>query len=115
MSGVGFEADPHTHVPGELLFIKWTGVFRYARFYKSEAVSTTAHLTKYTQMKYTLIEFTYISSALRRWLVLSQMEHLRSPLGGSDGRKPARDTRESKAEVTDANLLATLTKLNLPK
>ena len=40
------------------------------------AVSTTAHLTKYTQMKYTPIECTYISSALRRWLV-SQMEHLR--------------------------------------
>ena len=41
------------------------------------AVSTTAHLTMYSQMKYTAIECTYISSALRRWLVLSQMEHLR--------------------------------------
>ena len=43
----------------------------------TEAVSTTAHLTKYTQMKYTAIECNYMSSALRRWLVLSQMEHLR--------------------------------------
>ena len=43
----------------------------------TQAVSTTAHLTKYTQMNYTAIECTYISSALRRWLVLSQMEHLR--------------------------------------
>ena len=43
----------------------------------TRAVSTTAHLTKYTQMKYTPIECTYISSALCRWLVLSQMEHLR--------------------------------------
>ena len=78
-------------------------------------MSTTAHLTKYTQMKYTAIECTYISSALRRWLVLSQMEHLRLPHGGSDGRKSAHDTRESKAEETDANLLATLAKLNLLK
>ena len=30
------------------------------------AVSTTAHLTKYTQMKYTAIECTYICSALGR-------------------------------------------------
>ena len=47
-------------------------------------------------MKYTAIECTYISSALRRWLVLSQMEHLRAPHGGSDGRKSARDTGETK-------------------
>ena len=44
---------------------------------ETQAVSTTAHLTKYTQMKYTAIECTYTSSTLRRWLVLSQMEHLR--------------------------------------
>ena len=60
----------------------------------------------------TAIQCTYTCSALLRWLVLSQMEHLRSPLGGSDGRKSTRDTRESKAEETDANLLA---KLTLPK
>ena len=42
---------------------------------QSRAVSTTAHLTKYTQMKYTKTECTYISSALPRWLVLSQMKH----------------------------------------
>ena len=35
------------------------------------------HLTKYTAMKCTAIQCTYICSALRRWLVLSQMEHLR--------------------------------------
>ena len=32
----------------------------------TKAVSTTAHLAKYTQMKYTKIECTYISSALPR-------------------------------------------------
>ena len=49
----------------------------------SVAVSTTVHLTKYTQMKYTPIKWnTYVN-------------HM--------------------AEVTDANLLATLAKLNLPK
>ena len=31
------------------------------------AASTTAHLTTYTQMEYTKIECTYISSALPRW------------------------------------------------
>ena len=41
------------------------------------------------------------------------MEYLREPLGGSDGRKSACDTRKSKAEVTDANLLATAANLNL--
>ena len=35
-------------------------------------MSTAAHLTKYTAMK-----CTYICRALRRWLVMSQMEHLR--------------------------------------
>ena len=65
-------------------------------YFKTLAVSTTAHLTKYTAMKYTAIQCIYICSALRRWLVLSQMEHLREPLGGSDGRKSARDTRETK-------------------
>ena len=45
--------------------------------FESKAVFTTAHLTKYTAMKYTAIQCTYICSALRRWLVLSQMEHLR--------------------------------------
>ena len=33
----------------------------------TKAVSTTTHLTKYTHMKYTAIECTYISSALPRW------------------------------------------------
>ena len=56
-------------------------------------------------MKYTAIECTYISSALRRWLVLSQMEHLPSPLGGSDGRKSARDTRETKPAKNKRALL----------
>ena len=63
------------------------------------AVSTTALLTRYTAMKYTAIQCTNICSALRRWLVLSQMEHYVNHL----------------AEVTDASLLATLAKLNLPK
>ena len=40
----------------------------------------------------------HLSSACQTWKSLS-----------------TRDTRESKAEVTDANLLATLAKLNLPK
>ena len=64
---------------------------------QSEAVSTTAHLTKYTAMKYTEIQCTYICSALRRWLVPSQMEHLRKPLGRSDGRKSAREARKTKS------------------
>ena len=44
---------------------------------KPLAVSTTAHLTKYTAMKCTAIHALTSVVHSGRWLVLSQMEHLR--------------------------------------